>query len=90
MLIANTVVGAYLDPDNSYTAILRYLVDERDLSSVAALLMGLAAGFVWFTRYFQSDIDTTGLAVASLGTHVAGHLHRLLLCCAARRSSGKS
>jgi glucose/arabinose dehydrogenase len=79
LLIAHTVVGAYLDRDQSYSAILRYLIDERDLSSVAALLMGLAAGVVWFTRYLPTDDQprATGwrrwepaLLVASLGTVV--------------------
>jgi glucose/arabinose dehydrogenase len=50
LLIANTLVGAHLDRERSYGQMVRYLMAERDLSSVAALLMGFAAGAIWFTR----------------------------------------
>jgi hypothetical protein len=55
-LIANTLAGAYLDPEKTYGQIGRYLIAERDLSSIAALLMGLAAASVWFTRAPRNDL----------------------------------
>jgi glucose/arabinose dehydrogenase len=60
-LVANTVVGVYLNPDQDYLAIVQYLVAERDLSSLAALLMGAAAAFVWWTRRWgrsEADAET--------------------------------
>ena len=59
MLVANAIVGWHLDPDNSYLTIMRHLLEERDFSSVAALLMGIAAGFVWFARSFQTEDATS-------------------------------
>ncbi len=59
VLVANTIVGAHLDPDTTYLGTLGYLIAERDTSSIAAILMGAAAGFVWFTRYFQREPPVT-------------------------------
>jgi sugar lactone lactonase YvrE len=59
---ANAIVGAYLDPEKSIVDIFRYLIRVRDFSVVMALLMGVAAGLVWCTRYHaQREIRTSSI-----------------------------
>ena len=47
---AVTAVGFYIEPDKSYLDVLRYLIQERDFSTVVALAMGFAAAAVWLPR----------------------------------------
>ena len=50
LLIANTAIGDHIDAERGYLEVLRYLINQRDVSSLIALLMGCAAGFIWLTR----------------------------------------
>lgn len=47
---ATAFVGFYLKEDTSYWGKLHFLVAERDFSSVVAIVMGVAAAWVWTTR----------------------------------------
>lgn len=47
---AVTVVGFYVEPNKSYLEVLRFLIRERDFSTVVALVMGVAAAAIWLRR----------------------------------------
>jgi glucose/arabinose dehydrogenase len=47
---ATTVVGFYIEPGTSYLRILAQLISERDVSALASLGLGLAAGLAWIAR----------------------------------------
>ena len=48
-LVLNTMAGVWVDAEHSYLQMIRGLIDDRDVSSLAALLMGFAAGMIWFS-----------------------------------------
>lgn len=49
-LAVNTIAGSMIDAERSYLQIVKYLIAERDTSSLAALGMGFAAGYAWLAR----------------------------------------
>ncbi len=67
---AVTVVGFYLEPDKTYLDVLRYLIGERDFSTVVALVMGVAAAAAWLRRGAEWDEE---------GTHTWKRFEPLLL-----------
>ena len=55
VFVGNTMVGGSIDPDRDHLSVVRFLIAERDVSSAAALLMGVAAGYVWLSRTTRLD-----------------------------------
>ena len=49
-VLATTVVGFYVKPGESYLAIIRLLIRERDLSAIVSMAMGVAAALVWIVQ----------------------------------------
>jgi glucose/arabinose dehydrogenase len=49
----NAWVGNFVDPEMKLDGLIRFLLRERDASTLAAVAMGYGAAMLWFVRYFR-------------------------------------
>ncbi|MCA9211787.1 MAG: PQQ-dependent sugar dehydrogenase [Planctomycetales bacterium] len=59
LISLNTMVGGRVDPARDYLGLLRYLIRERDMSSLIALGMGFAVASAWIPGCLAKDAATS-------------------------------